>query len=440
MPWPGFWTKWRACRQALMDMAPWLFRCCGYLLVLSVPCSSPATRALADEPTIESVFAEVPFDAWQAQGPRQDVPWQVTMSEENLSFHQRLVATIKVTVPGSELVKRRHDERLTLLVEVRNSAGEAFRNYGRLDLDDVKPEQKRSDAEFSWDAFVLPGQYQVDVALWDKKSGEHNFLRRRFHVDAYKKDPLPAMWQGLDAFEFWSTKRDGPEFIFHSDIDGRLNLPLATRRPVQLEVLLDLTPSAKLFRGNYALYTEYLESALPLFKAFSQIKVANGSSSVAAVDIVERRIAFEQSDGKALDWPSFSKVLSPHNGPGVVSVQALKNREQSPVYLREEIVRRLSLADGPAGTAGERSLHVFVLIGGAMDLYLFPKLPEVETGWEQDSVIYYLQLDSDQREITGAARSVEKMLKPLKIHTIHVVTAGEARRALARVLEEAGRF
>jgi hypothetical protein len=278
------------------------------------------------------------------------------------------------------------------------------------------------------------------VALWDKKSGEHNFLRRRFRVSAYKNDPLPLMWQGLEAFEFWSTKRDGPEFIFHSDIDGRLNLPLATRRPVQLEVLLDLTPSAKLFHGNYALYTQYLEWALPLFKVFSQIKVANGSSRVAAVDLVQRRVAFEQSDGKELDWPSFSKTLSPHNGPGLVSVQALQNREQSPVYLREEIVRRLGRGDGPAGTGGERPLHVFVLIGGDMDLYVFPKLPEIETGWEQDSVIYYLQVDPDQRGINGAARSVEKMLKPLKIHTIHVMEATDARRALARVLEDAGRF
>jgi hypothetical protein len=29
------------------------------------------------------------------------------------------------------------------------------------------------------------------------------------------------------------------------------------------------------------------------------------------------------------------------NGPGVVSVKDLKNKQQSPVYLREEIVRRI---------------------------------------------------------------------------------------------------
>ena len=80
---------------------------------------------------------------------------------------------------------------------------------------------KRSDVEFAWQAFAVPGQYEVSVALWDKKSGEHNFLRRLFHVGAYKNDPLPEMWRGLDAFEFWSTKRDGPEYMFHSDIEGR---------------------------------------------------------------------------------------------------------------------------------------------------------------------------------------------------------------------------
>jgi hypothetical protein len=415
-------------------------RCCGSLLVSLVFVSAPALAIQADEPTVDSIFAEAPFDKWQIQGPRQEVPWQVKMSDEKLSFHQRLVAMIKIQVPGPELVKRRNDEHITLLVEVRSSDGASFRNYGLLELENMKPEMKRSDVEFSWEAFVVPGQYEVDVALWDKNSGEHNFLRRTFRMDAYKNDPLPAMWQGLDAFEFWSTKRDGPEFIFHTDIDGRLNLPLATRRPIQLEVLLELTPSADIFHGSYALYTEYLESALPLFKVFSQIKVANGSSSVAAVDVVQRRVPFEQSDGKDLDWPSLSKALSSYNGPGLVSVEALKNKQQSPVYLRDEIVRRLSRTEGQPGKSGERPLHVFVLIGGPMDLYAFPKLPEVETGWEEDSVIYYLQLDSNRWEVTGAAGKVEKMLKPLKIHTIHVVTAGDARRALARVMEEAGRF
>jgi len=395
----------------------------------------------AEEPTTESIFADSPFDKWQTERPRQEVPWEVRMSADRLSFHQRLIANIQVQISGPELLKRSHDERIVLLVQVINGQGVSFRDYGLLELDNLKPAVKGSDVEFAWQAFALPGQYEVSVALWDKKSGEHNFLRRLFHVAAYKNDPLPEMWRGLDAFEFWSTKRDGPEFMFHSDIEGRLHLPLATRRAVKLEVLLDMSPSAEIFRGSFGHYNNYLATALPMFKVFSQITPGNGSRSAAALDLIERRIPFEQNDGKEVDWQNLRKALSPDNGPGTVSVKNLQNRRQSPVYLREEIVRRLKAADGPDGKPGEKPLHVFILIGTPMDFYVFPKLPEIETGNEEDCVIYYLQSEFvDRRGITGAIGSVEKMLKPLKIRSFRVESADDVRRALARIMEELGRI
>src|SRR5689334_23012703 len=400
-----------------------------------------AIPARAQEVTAESAFADAPFDQWQAEGQREQVPWQVQMLADKLSFHQRLIATIKVQVPGPELLKRNHDERILLLVEVRNGEGVSSRNYGLLELNNLKPEVKRSDVEFSWQAFAVPGQYEVSVALWDKKSGEHNFMRRLFHVDAYKGDPLPGMWRGLDAFEFWSTKRDGPEYMFHSDVEGRLHLPLATKRPVHLEVLLDLTPSAEIFRGNIGHYNRYLSEALPIFKDFSQITMTNGSRGAAVLDLVQRRIPFEQSDGKDLDWPSLSKAFSPDNGPGVVSVKDLQNRKQTPVYLREEIVRRLGSASGTAGKPGERPLHVFVVIASPVELYAFPALPAIETGNEEDCRIYYVQVEFfERRGVAGGTGNVEKMLKPLKMRTFHVQSPDDVRQALAKTLEEVGRF
>jgi hypothetical protein len=395
----------------------------------------------AEEPSIDSIFTDAPFDKWAAEGAGQEVPWQVHVSAEHLSFHQRLIATIRVEVPGRELLKRSHDGHITLLVEVRNGQGVSFRNYGNLELDDLKPEMKRSDVEFSWQAFAVPGQYEVFVALWDKKSGEHNFMRRLFHVDAYRNDPLPEMWRGLDAFEFWSTKRDGPDYMFHSDIEGRPNLKLATRRPIHMEVLLDLTPSAEIFRGNYSRYNHYLGAALPTFKLLNQITLNKASRSAAAMDLVQRRIVFEQSDGKDVDWTTMRKALSPDSGPGVVSVKDLQNKQQSPVYLRDEIVRRLKAGSDQAAKAGEKPLHVFVVIGSPMDFYTFPKLPEIETGEEKDCVIYYLQFEFVQRQgITGGVGNVEKMLRPLKVRSFEVRSADDARRALAKVMEEVGRM
>ncbi|HXA83478.1 MAG TPA: hypothetical protein VNZ47_00280 [Candidatus Dormibacteraeota bacterium] len=402
---------------------------------------SLATPLQAEEPTVDSVFADAPFDKWAAQGPREEVPWKVHMSADRLSFHQRLIATIQVEVPGPELLKRSHDEHITLLIEVRNGQGVSSRNYGLLELDNLKPEMKRSDVEFSWQAFAVPGQYEVSVALWDKKSGEHNFLRRLFHVDAYKNDPLPEMWRGLDVFEFWSTKRDGPDYMFHSDIEGRPSLTRATRRPIHMEVLLDLTPSAEIFRGNYGHYNHYLGAALPTFKLFNQITLSNGSRSAAAVDVVQRHVVFEQNDGKDLDWATLRKALSPDNGPGVVSVKDLQNKQQSPVYLREEIVRRLNAGSDQAAKPGKKPLQVFVLIGSPTHSYTFPKLPEIETGKENDCVIYYLQFEFNQQQgITGGAGNVEKMLRPLKMRTFEVRSPDDVRRALAKVMEEVGRM
>jgi hypothetical protein len=76
-----------------------------------------------------------------------------------------------------------------------------------------------------------------------------------------------------------------------------------------------------------------------------------------------------------------------------------------------------------------------------MDFYTFPKLLEIETGDEQDCVIYYLQFEFSQGEgLTGGANNVEKMLKPLKIRTFEVRSAGDVRRVLAKILEELGRM
>ena len=239
-----------------------------------------------------------------------------------------------------------------------------------------------------------------------------------------------------------------------------------------MEVLLDLTPSAEIFRGNYGYYNHYLGVALPLFKLFNQIAIRNGSRNAAALDLVQRHVVFEQDDGKDLDWANLKKALSPDNGPGMVSVKDLQNRKQSPVYLREEIVRRLKAALDQPASHGEKPLHVFVIIGSPMDFYVFPALPAIETGNEQDCVIYYLQFnifeheqprthdpmrystrglnrdrnssrDADNFErvrFNGNAGNVEKMVKPLKIRSFEVRSPEEVRQALAKMMAELGKM
>jgi len=245
---------------------------------------------------------------------------------------------------------------------------------------------------------------------------------------------------------------------------------------VRLEVLADLR-SSDTFKGSTAAYEQYLAVALPAFKAFSHISVSNGSLHLATLDLPQRRATFLQDDGKDLDWPRLKATLIPTNGPGVVSVGSLRERHrQSPVFLREELVRRIDAASGPddqqapGGAKTEESLHVFILIGSPMDLYAFPDLPPIELR-KENCVLYYLQYEfADQRRPTpaeflrqnglsgidsliahrpskgdgpqvgrglnGAVGNVERMLKPLKIHVFKVISAEDVRRALAKVMTE----
>src|SRR5262249_4891635 len=108
------------------------------------------------------------------EGPRQQVPWKIRPLPVRLSLHQRLEAAIEVRIPEAELAKRRDDGRIVLLVQLTDPAGRRYRNSGVLELEDVARKAIKKEVPFYWIAFVLPGEYEVAVALYDKASGEHN--------------------------------------------------------------------------------------------------------------------------------------------------------------------------------------------------------------------------------------------------------------------------
>src|SRR5260221_5748876 len=134
------------------------FRCASLCLCLKIVvlvalgfgAARPA-MAQAPETKAESAFDEAPFDQWVAEGPRQQVSWEVRMSAHLLSIHQRLIASIEVVVPGTELVKRHADGRITLLVKVTDKAGASYRNFCVLELNDMKTDMRKTDMSFSWE-------------------------------------------------------------------------------------------------------------------------------------------------------------------------------------------------------------------------------------------------------------------------------------------------
>jgi hypothetical protein len=333
---------------------------------------------------------------------------------------------------------------------VTDTAGNAHRNFGILELQSLKPELAKGDVVFSWGAYALPGDYKVAVALYDKKSGEHDFAENMLHVDRLKNDPLPEAWRDVPPFEYWDPLTDSVDAMFRPDMEGRLHMPVSSPKPLHVEVLADLTPS-DYFHGSYDSYHVYLSGALPLFKAFSQLSLSNGSLQVAALDLVKKQVTFAQ-DGlseKAVDWKKLKLTLESANGPGVVDIRNVQHVGQDPVFLRDEIVRRMGKA------ADSQGPEVFIIVGSPMDSYSFQDLPPLYMAEGHDVRVFYIQyvpmsLQSVSLGMNGSGRrilarrpiyasspaNVQKMLKPLKVNAFQVSTPEDARKVLARILEE----
>ena len=387
----------------------------------------------ADE-SIEQVFAAVPFDLWVKQGPVKALPWKVHIEQYGLSLQQRMRAHVDIELRRRDLANHRPEDRIVSLIQVTDAAGHEFRDYELFRMKDVGPEIRKGELEVFWDMYVLPGEYQVTVALVDAARGTHNLTQKHLRVEAPKNDPLPELWQGLPAVEFLSPYMEGPDAIFRPDVTTRLHLPLATKRPVKMEVLADVTAS-DLFQGSTVFYNHYLEVALPLLKALSQVDLEQGSLDVAMLDLRRRRVTFEQDDVRELDWPRARGVLAPENGPATIDIKALEQKRESPEFLQDELVRRLNTpVEGPRGSD---PLHVFVIIGSPMDFYSFRDLPQMPPGSEEKCVVYYLQFELlNTTYADGAVGNVRKMLKPLTVHVFKVRTAESIRHALARMLSE----
>src|SRR5689334_776766 len=121
-----------------------------------------------------ALFKDTGFDMWAQQGPSTQIPFKLHVVSHGLALQQRITAHVEIEVPGRELVSRAGHERLIALVKVEDPSGFDVRDFGFIDVAEVKPELRKKIWVSIWEAFVVPGDYKVTVGLYDKVTGEHS--------------------------------------------------------------------------------------------------------------------------------------------------------------------------------------------------------------------------------------------------------------------------
>jgi hypothetical protein len=303
--------------------------------------------AAASAGSLDPVFSGLPLEQWLHDSPRARINWTSTSAEVRLSTQQRLFSRVEFRLDGRELDRRRNTGRLLLLLQLTDERGVLWQSHYSLNLDNVAGDAKANDYQFLQPFFIRPGNYTVTLAVYDAGSGNHGAIRRKLHVAGLRNDPLPAAWRDLPAVEFIGPG-EPPDIWFMPDLQGRLHLSAAAKRPAEVDVFVNFTPSERL-AGSVRMRNQMLSTLLPAVKVLSQVDWGNDNLNLELLDLARTQILFDE---RGLTPAAWSKALAAIKvtQPGLIDVKSLGNRTHSAEFFSNEIGQRATqpLAAGHA--------------------------------------------------------------------------------------------
>jgi hypothetical protein len=431
--------------------------------VLVVAALAGISTAHAQSEIPDPIFSAVPFDRWMSEGQQAHFRWSLHVDGAELGGHQRLQTRVEVQVDGNELVSRRGHGQLVILIEFQDSAERVYRTHGTLDLQDVKDEAGKSNIQYFQDALVLPGDYRVGVVIFDAQTMEHSAVQKPLHVNPLRNDPLPGAWKDLPAVEMLHGA-EPPDSWFLPYLTGRLQLPLTTRRPVHIEVLMNASPSGP-SRGFSVgtVNNRNLANMLPALKALSRIDVAGAGPNITLLDIPKRNVMFQQDAVRQLDWMRLRQALMEAD-PNKIDVRALEHSEQNAQYFVEQVRQRVA-ADGSAERTSDEPFHVLIVLTAPMTFNSGENRHPIELAGKPNGRVYYVryhlpperlpppstfdQMSRTRRNNPRTAQpqapaeafdSLEPLLKPLQPRLFEVYSPEQFRKALGSILDEIARL
>jgi hypothetical protein len=404
--------------------------------VCAPPCIAQGLR--------DPFFAQVPFKRWQSEGKRRDIRWDVDVFPVELSVHQRLLTRVRATVElGSDAAS---PGSYAMLVEFRDAEGAVWQTH-------LSPPLINGGGPGTFvlfgNAFVLPGDYSLSVAVCNTATLEHSFLRRTVHAKAPGNDPLPLSWKNLPAVEFLPPTVDPPDEWYLPSVQSRLNLPLVTRQKVRVDVLLNATPGGNR-AGSTSAVAYNMSVLIPSLKVISYIEPSNGSINVHVLDLARRRVAFEQRSVRTLDWTRLRQFFV-ESRPGIIDVGALAGFWKMRNFFWDQL-------SGTRDSDPDAVKVVLVLSGPAF----FPNqesLPPAGGTREGSCPMFYIRY----RSIQGFARrprprtaihaaparpavfplpedDLELAVRKLNARIFDVTSPADFRRVLAAVLDQISRL
>lgn len=406
----------------------WIFLAAILLAAEAAPGSQEPGQAPSDP-------ASLPLEEWLQAGPIEEIPWKLRISKPYLRTDQRLAVRFRARVQAKDLIPNQSGHDLFWLVRVQDPAGHWLNSNepGRTTLE--YPLTDNHVLDFRVTAVFRPGEYRAVVLLYDRVADKRSLEIQDIEVEALKHDPLPGSFRNLPPVEF-VTKVSGWDVFYHPELQGKLWLPLETKRPVEIQILVNFG-ATKQHTGRLAPYYLNIAQMVGALKPLTEIRLLNGTMRVTGFDLNARKIIFDQENLTELDWPRLQEAVSAAS-PRVVSVEELASSTQRAAFFRDLLAERLRVPGADSATKdgrdpGQASPHrVFIVLSNYI---LFPRgtdLTPVEPPADCDCRVYHLRYQL----LYANWDELEEVMRPLKPRRFDIQWPEHLRKALGQILNE----
>ncbi|HEX4227704.1 MAG TPA: hypothetical protein VHZ07_03470 [Bryobacteraceae bacterium] len=378
--------------------------------------------------------------------------FSVKVSHAEISFHQRLESRIEITLDGRDLENRRGHGRLLVLAQITDSEGKRYQDHVSMELNKLEDDVKDANLEYSFPAFFLPGDYNIDIAFVNTSTDEHGAKKVQFRVVEPRHEYLSDAWRGLPAVEFIGDK-DSPDSWYLPSVHGRVQWAASVHAPAQLNVILNVVPAAQV-PGSRSSSGRDLSALLPTLKIVSQTGSSSISEHVELLDLARQRTAFQQSDGRDLDWPRLRASLGEANTASI-DVHSLSGQRQDAQFFVSQVRKIMRDSNGPCVLAVLTKSVTFAS-GEDLEPISLEGLPACRVFYIRFHVLLRSVVPFDRRQMGGRGRSMrmdgaipqrehpqieaidqlEATLKPLKPKVFDVETPEQIAKAIAEIEKE----
>ena len=292
----------------------------------------------------DPLFDGIPFEDWVAAHASGPFHWKVLPPHAALSFHQRLELPVQVELDGRDLAGRSPDSTLLFLVQITDRNGTRYRHHYSLDLKKSGEDMKNSMLQITQPAFVLPGDYQLAVAIADTRTHEHSGTELSFRVPR-EDEPIPGIWSKVPAVEFINEDEKPPDAWYLPSIEDPLPWADSAASRARLNVVLNVdAATSESARAGEA--SGGLPALLPILKVLTSSGSAGLAGSVNVLDLSRRHNVFSQPDVKPVDWPQLKTALAGANTASI-DVRSLSERGHAQFFV-SEVRKALRAAESPS--------------------------------------------------------------------------------------------